>query len=63
MHLGGPKTDNMYHAGWAWAGSTPYQGTKLKGAYFGGIRQPMAVSWPKRIKSDETPQIAVSSCN
>ena len=24
-----PKTDNMYHAGWAWAGSTPYQGTKL----------------------------------
>ena len=23
--LGGPKTDNMYHAGWAWAGSTPYQ--------------------------------------
>ena len=29
--LGGPKTDNMYHAGWAWAGSTPYQGTKLHG--------------------------------
>jgi arylsulfatase A-like enzyme len=23
--LGGPKTDNMYHAGWAWAGSTPYR--------------------------------------
>ena len=41
--LGGPKTDNMYHAAWAWAGSTPYQGTKLMGAYFGGIRQPMAV--------------------
>ena len=54
--LGGPKTDNMYHAGWAWAGSTPYQGTKLMGAYFGGIRQPMAVSWPKRIKADPTPR-------
>ncbi len=52
--LGGPKTDNMYHAGWAWAGSTPYQGTKLMGAYFGGIRQPMAVSWPARIKADAT---------
>ncbi len=52
--LGGPKTDNMYHAGWAWAGSTPYQGTKLMGSYFGGIRQPMAVSWPKRIKPDTT---------
>ena len=23
--LGGPKTDNMYHAGWAWAGNTPFQ--------------------------------------
>jgi arylsulfatase len=50
--LGGPKTDNMYHAGWAWAGSTPYQGTKLMGSYFGGTRQPMAVAWPKRIKAD-----------
>ena len=54
--LGGPKTDNMYHAGWAWAGSTPYKGTKLQGAYFGGIRQPMAVAWPKSIKPDPTPR-------
>lgn len=54
--LGGPKTDNMYHAGWAWAGSTPYKGTKLQGAYFGGIRQPMAVAWPKSIKPDKTPR-------
>ena len=54
--LGGPKTDNMYHAGWAWAGSTPYQGTKLMGAYFGGTRQPMAVAWPKGIKADATPR-------
>ncbi len=54
--LGGPKTDNMYHAGWAWAGSTPYQGTKLQGAYFGGTRQPMAVSWPKGIKHDTRPR-------
>jgi hypothetical protein len=27
--LGSPKIDNMYHAGWAWAGSTPYKSTKL----------------------------------
>jgi arylsulfatase len=52
--LGGPKTDNMYHAGWAWAGSTPYKSTKLVGAHFGGTRQPMAVSWPKHIKADPT---------
>jgi arylsulfatase len=54
--LGGPKTDNMYHAGWAWAGSTPYPGTKLQGAHLGGTRQPMAVAWPKRIKPDATPR-------
>ncbi len=54
--LGGTKTDNMYHAGWAWAGSTPYKGTKLMGAYFGGTRQPMAVSWPKGIKADQSPR-------
>jgi arylsulfatase len=50
--LGGPKTDNMYHAGWAWAGGTPFKGTKLLGAYFGGTRNPMVVSWPKRIEPD-----------
>lgn len=54
--LGGPKTDNMFNAGWAWATSTPYQGTKLQGAYFGGTRQPMAISWPKGIKADKTPR-------
>ncbi len=54
--LGSPKTDNMYHAGWAWAGSTPYQGTKLNASHFGGTRTPMAVSWPKAIKADKTPR-------
>jgi arylsulfatase A-like enzyme len=54
--LGGPKTDNMYHAGWAWAGSTPYRSTKLVAAHFGGTRQPTAVSWPKGIKADATPR-------
>ncbi|HSO81012.1 arylsulfatase [Thiocapsa sp.] len=54
--LGGPKTDNMYHAAWAWAGSTPYKSTKLVGAHFGGTRQPMAVAWPRGIKADATPR-------
>ncbi len=26
--LGSPKTDSMYHAGWAWMGSTPYKSHK-----------------------------------
>jgi len=54
--LGTPKTDNMYHAGWAWAGSSPYQATKLIASHFGGTRNPMAVRWPKRIKPDRTPR-------
>ena len=54
--LGTAKADNMYHAGWAWAGSTPYQGTKLQGAYFGGTRNPLAISWPKRIQPGKRPR-------
>jgi len=50
--LGGPEFESMYHAGWAWAGSTPYKSTKLVAAHFGGTRNPLAVSWPKAIKPD-----------
>ncbi len=54
--LGSRKTDNMYHAGWAWAGSAPYQSLKLVAAHFGGTRTPLAVSWPERIAPDATPR-------
>jgi len=54
--LGSPKADNMYHAGWAWAGSTPYKGTKLLASHFGGTRNPMAIRWPAKIKPDVTPR-------
>ena len=50
--LGGPKMDNMYHAGWAWAGDTPFKSTKLVAAHFGGTRNPMVISWPKGIQPD-----------
>ena len=50
--LGTSATDNMYHAGWAWAGGTPFKGTKLMGSYFGGTRNPMVVSWPGHIEHD-----------
>ncbi len=52
--LGGPKVDNMYHAGWAWAGDTPFRYTKLIASHFGGTRNPMAISWPAGIKPDKT---------
>jgi arylsulfatase A-like enzyme len=54
--LGSAKTDNMYHAGWAWAGSTPYQYTKLIASHFGGTRNPLAVRWPAKITPDATPR-------
>ena len=54
--LGSPKTDSMYHAGWAWAGNTPFQNTKLVASHFGGTRNPMVISWPKGIKPDKTPR-------
>ncbi len=52
--LGSNKVDNMYHAGWAWAGSTPFQGLKLTAGHFGGTRTPLVISWPKSIKPDKT---------
>jgi arylsulfatase A-like enzyme len=54
--LGGPKVDNIYHAGWAWAGDTPFQHTKLVASHFGGTRNPMAISWPARIRADKIPR-------
>jgi len=50
--LGGPKLENMYHHGWAYSGASPFQGTKLVAAQFGGTRTPLVISWPKGIKHD-----------
>jgi len=54
--IGGPRMDNMYNAGWAWAGDSPFRYTKLVAADWGGTRTPMVISWPRRIKSDRTPR-------
>jgi arylsulfatase len=48
--LGGPNTYNHYPAGWAHAGCTPFQWVKQIASHFGGTRNPMVISWPKRIK-------------
>jgi len=52
--LGGPKLAPHYSASWAWAGETPFLGTKLVAGYFGGTRVPMAISWPAKIAPDKT---------
>jgi arylsulfatase A-like enzyme len=61
--LGTALTDNQYHSGWAWAGSTPYKGTKLLASHFGGTRNPMAIRWPAKIKPDATPRTQFHHCN
>jgi len=48
--LGGPKHFNHFPAGWAWAMNAPFQWTKQIASHLGGVRNPMAVSWPARIK-------------
>jgi len=49
--LGGPLIpSNEYSDGWAWLGATPFKGWKWVASYFGGVRNPMVVSWPSRIK-------------
>ncbi|MEE4024430.1 arylsulfatase [Gordonia sp. PKS22-38] len=54
--LGSPATDNQYHAAWAWAGSSPYQGMKLLASHLGGTRNPMVIQWPGRIEADPDPR-------
>src|SRR5665811_2395982 len=41
--LGTSKVENMYHAGWAWAGDTPFRYTKLIASHFGGTRNPLVI--------------------
>ena len=48
--LGGPKHFNHFPAGWAWAMNTPFQWTKQIASHLGGVRNPLVVSWPARIR-------------
>ncbi len=41
---------NLYSAGWGWLGSTPFQWWKTIASHFGGVRNPLLVSWPARIQ-------------
>jgi len=49
--IGGPKHENHFPVGWAWAGSSPFQWMKRVPSHFGGTRNGLVVSWPARIKA------------
>ena len=48
---GGPGTYPHMAAGWAIAGDTPFMWAKQVPSNYGGTRNGMIVSWPKRIKA------------
>lgn len=47
--LGSDKHYNHFPAAWAHAMDTPFQWTKQIASHFGGTRNGMAISWPKKI--------------
>ncbi len=47
---GSDKTYPHMAVGWAWAFDTPFKWTKQIASHFGGTRQGLAISWPRRIK-------------
>ena len=47
--FGGARASNEYPVGFAWAMCTPFQFTKQFASHFGGTRNPMIVTWPRRI--------------
>jgi len=49
--LGSDKHYNHFPAAWAHAMDTPFQWTKQIASHFGGTRNGMAISWPKRIQA------------
>lgn len=49
--IGGPNIHAHYNAGWAWALNAPFPWMKQIASHLGGTRNPMVVSWPRRIKA------------
>lgn len=47
--LGSELYFNHYAAAWAWALTSPFQGTKQDAAHLGGTTDPLVISWPARI--------------
>lgn len=48
--IGGTNSWSHYAAGWAWATDAPFQWFKQMASHFGGTRDGLIVSWPRRIQ-------------
>jgi arylsulfatase A-like enzyme len=49
--FGGPKANNEYPVGFAWAMNTPFQFTKQVASHFGGTSNPVIITWPNGMKA------------
>jgi arylsulfatase A-like enzyme len=47
--FGTERCENHFNIGWAWALDAPFQWMKQVASHFGGTRNGLAVSWPRRI--------------
>jgi arylsulfatase len=47
--FGTDRCENHFNVGWAWALDSPFQWMKQVASHFGGTRNAMALSWPKKI--------------
>lgn len=54
---GNPGTAPHFAVGWAWATNAPFRWTKQVASYFGGIRNPMVISWPAGIDDEVQGQL------
>ncbi|MBN9081677.1 MAG: hypothetical protein BGP04_10955 [Rhizobiales bacterium 62-17] len=52
-HIGGPNSFSAYPVGWAWAMNTPFQWFKQIASHFGGTRNGLVISWPRRIRKTD----------
>lgn len=50
-HIGKPDTYSHVNSAWAWATNAPFQWTKTVASHLGGTRNPMVITWPRRISS------------
>jgi arylsulfatase len=48
--FGTDRCENHFNVGWAWALDSPFQWMKQVASHFGGTRNAMAISWPRKIR-------------
>ena len=60
--LGGFHTAPHFAAAWAHANNTPFQWGKQMASHLGGTRDPMVISWPRRIAPDAAIRSQFTHC-